>query len=99
MLKRTHLEQRMLDVVRNLSVGEVISYADVAARAGRPGASRAAGRVLSKGDDKIPWWRVVYSNGRLPACNPAVQRQRLEDEGVELVNDQVVAAPLGRFER
>lgn len=99
MPKLTLLEQRMLDAVGNLCVGEVISYADVAARAGRPGASRAAGRVLSKGDDRIPWWRVVYSDGRLPACNPAVQKQRLENEGVELVNNKVVAAPLGRFER
>lgn len=99
MAERTRLEQRMINAVRDLSVGEVVSYADVAARAGRPGASRAAGRVMATVKDDIPWWRVVYSDGRLPHCNPTVQKRRLKEEGVELKNDKVVKAPLGRFEQ
>ncbi|MEL7498848.1 MAG: MGMT family protein [Planctomycetota bacterium] len=98
MNRRTRLEQRMSDAVRNLAVGEVVSYADVAARAGRPGASRAAGRLLAKSDSSLPWWRVVYSDGRLPQHNPELHQQRLEQEGVVLKNGRVVSAPLGRFE-
>lgn len=88
----------MVQAVQNLSMGEVVSYADIAARAGRPGAARAAGRMLASVDDNMPWWRVVYSDGRLPPCNPQLQQARLEEEGVAVDNGKVVAAPLGRFE-
>ena len=90
----------MWKVVEQLTDGEVVSFGDIAARAGRPRASRAAGRMLSRiRDSDLPWWRVVYSNGRLPACNPTLQTERLEAEGVLVQNGRVTAAPLGRFEQ
>lgn len=96
---RSQLEERMVTVVCQLSPGEVVSFADIAARAGRPRAARAAGRVLSQVDgSKVPWWRVVYSDGRLPPCNPEVQASRLRSEGVTLKGNRVIEAPTGRFE-
>lgn len=95
----TEFEQSMLVVVADLAEGEVISYADVAQRAGRPGASRAAGRFMAKAMFDLPWWRVVYSDGRLPNCNPPVQVARLQEEGVDIQNGRVVRSPLGRFQR
>lgn len=90
----------MFNVIANLSDGEVVSFGDVAARAGRPNASRAAGRLLSKiRATELPWWRVVFSDGRLPQCNPTLQTARLEAEGVTVENQKVKIAPSGRFEQ
>ena len=96
---KSPFEQRMWQVVEDLADGEVVSFGDVAGRAGKPKASRAAGRMLSKiRDSDLPWWRVVYSNGKLPACRPSAQTERLQSEGVIVENGRVIAAPLGRFE-
>lgn len=87
----------MRQAVLDLQVGEVVSYQDIAARAGRPDAPRMAGSVLSSGMDALPWWRVVYSDGRFPSCNPSLQAERLADEGVEVRGFRVVHSPRGRF--
>lgn len=95
----TDFQQRMAAAVDKLRPGEVVSFGDVAAAAGRPDASRAAGRMLSESTDTLPWWRVVYSDGRLPPCNPSLQAERLAEEGVELRGFRIVRSPLGRFRR
>ena len=89
--------ERMADAVLSLRVGEVVSYRDVASRAGRPDAPRMAGSVLAAALDSLPWWRVVYSDGRFPACNPSLQEEKLIAEGVEVRGFKVVRSPLGRF--
>ena len=49
-------------VLRDLRRGEVVSYGEVARRAGYPGAARAVGNVLARGVG-VPWWRVVRADG------------------------------------
>ncbi|MEO1616157.1 MAG: MGMT family protein [Planctomycetota bacterium] len=93
----TEFQQAMAAAVESLSPGEVVSFGDIAASAGRPNASRAAGNLLSGSMDTLPWWRVVYSDGRLPPCNPSLQVERLEEEGVRLEGCRVVQSPRGRF--
>ena len=92
----TDLQAGIASVVEQLAKGEVVSFGDVAARAGRPEASRAAGSVLANSAD-LPWWRVVYADGHLPPCNPGLQAERLIEEGVELRGFRVVRSPRGRF--
>jgi len=84
-------------VIEQLRPGEVLSYGDVAERAGYPKRHRAVGKLLSLSMDALPWWRVVYSSGYLPPCNPTLQEQRLMEEGVEMKNMQVIRSPFGRF--
>lgn len=93
----TEFQRRMAIAVEALQPGEVVSFGDIAAAAGRPNASRAAGNLLARHPAEMPWWRVVYSDGRLPACNPSVQIERLNEEGVTLKGCRVIAAPQGRF--
>ena len=93
----TEFEQAMAAAVENLEPGQVVSFGDIAAAAGRPNASRAAGRMLSRSADTLPWWRVVYGSGHLPPCNPSLQADRLTAEGVQLKGFRVVESPLGRF--
>lgn len=71
--------------------GEVVSYGDLAAEAGYPGAARGAGAVLAASgpDDGLPWWRVVYSDGRLAPGHENEQTRRLRAEGVEVRHGRV----------
>lgn len=96
-MPQTDLEQAIAAAITNLDFGEVVSYGDVATRAGKPRAHRAVGRFLKTTEINVPWWRVVYSNGSLPPINPDEQTRRLQDEGVNIERDRVTSAPRGRF--
>ena len=81
----TEFAERVRDVVRALPSGDVVTYGEVAAMAGKPGAARGAGAVLaSSGGDDLPWWRVVYASGRLAPGKEAVQARHLRREGVDV---------------
>ena len=80
-------------VVRDLRRGEVVSYGEVARRAGYPRAARAVGNVLAKGTG-LPWWRVVRASGELAAHSGAEQERRLRREGVT-VRDGHVKSQMG----
>ena len=95
----TEFEQQMMIAVLSLREGEVVSFGDIAAKAGRPDAPRAAGRLLATSQVDLPWWRVVYSNGKIPECNSPRQQNRLIDEGVTIDGDRVLSSPLGRFRK
>lgn len=79
-----HFRERVLDAVRSLRPGEVVSYGDVAAQAGYPGAARGVGAVLSAATEAVPWWRVVYADGRLAPGKEDEQGRRLRAEGVRV---------------
>ena len=93
----SELERRVLDVLRALGPGEVVSYGDIAEDAGFPGRSRAVGHLLATTTEAVPWWRVVTSNGRLVPGHEATQAQRLRGEGVRVDSGRVRWAPAGRF--
>jgi len=80
------------DAVAALERGEVVSYGEIAAQVGRPGAARAVGRILSGSDGTLPWWRVVTSTGRLVPGHETEHAALLEAEGVEVRSGRVVAA-------
>jgi methylated-DNA-protein-cysteine methyltransferase related protein len=75
-------------VVRDLRRGEVVSYGEVARRAGYPRAARAVGNVLAVSHD-VPWWRVVRANGELAAGSLEEQARRLRREGVAIRRGRV----------
>ena len=85
---------RILAAVRAIPRGQVAGYGEVAHRAGLPGRARLAAKVLSENTDpKLPWHRVLRSDGRiaLPEGSKAFreQCQRLRAEGVTVVNGRV----------
>ena len=79
---------RVVTVIAELAPGEVVSYGDVAAQAGFPGAARGVGAVLAASDG-LPWWRVVMSSGKLAPGKEREQARRLRAEGVVVLNDRV----------
>ena len=82
-------------VLNALDVGEVISYAELARRAGRPGAARWAARWLAKlpQGHALPWYRVLRADGRIafPADSRGYVEQLacLRAEGVVVVDGRV----------
>ena len=92
-------DQRIVDVIRALREGEVVTYGDIAADAGYPKLSRLVGRLLATVDDDLPWWRVVNSAGRLVPDHEREQAQLLRAEGVTVRDGKVRVAPSGRFAR
>ncbi len=111
---RHERDRRIVDVIRSLSEGEVVTYGDIAADAGYPGLSRLVGRLLAaagedaeqdaaegvgRADLELPWWRVVNAAGRLVPGHEREQAEVLRAEGVEVRDGKVRRAPIGRFSR
>jgi methylated-DNA-protein-cysteine methyltransferase related protein len=81
--------ERAEAVIRGLKPGEVVTYGEVAADAGRPGAARAVGHLLATRPADLPWWRVVTASGRLVPGHEAEHARRLRAEGVRLHDGKV----------
>jgi methylated-DNA-protein-cysteine methyltransferase related protein len=81
--------ERAQVVIRALRAGEVVTYGEVAADAGRPGAARAVGHLLATRPDDLPWWRVVTATGRLVPGHEAEHARRLAAEGVAVEGGRV----------
>ena len=71
--------QKVLAVVKSIPAGQVMSYKEVAVKAGRPKAYRAVGNILHKNyDPQIPCHRVIRSDGKLGGYNRgAAKKKRL----------------------
>ena len=76
-------------MIAAVPAGDVVTYGEVAAEAGYPGAARAVGHLLAKGGGELPWWRVVTSTGRLVPGHEREHAKRLRAEGVQLRNGRV----------
>lgn len=79
--------EKVYRVVRKIPKGKVLTYKEVARRAGRPNAYRAAGNILNKNyDPEIPCHRVIRSDGKIGGYNRGVVNKRkiLKKEGIEI---------------
>jgi len=78
----------ILELIRRVPAGRVVTYGQVAALAGFPRHAREVGRVLAElpeGAD-VPWHRVVNAGGQVSPRglfgDEGLQRRLLEAEGV-----------------
>jgi len=63
-------KEKVFKVVRGIQQGQVMTYAEVAKRAGNAKAARAVGSILKTNyDSKIPCHRVIRSDGGLGGYN------------------------------
>lgn len=86
----TEFEADVIDVVASLGRGEIVTYGEIAAEVGKPGAARAVGSTLRRYGSDVAWWRVVAANGRLVPGNEVEHTKRLKSEGVAVKNGKVV---------
>ncbi len=87
-------KQKIIEIVRLVPHGKVVSYGQVAAYAGAPRAAREVGWIMSELGQEVPWWRVVNTKGYLSirgnqTVDKVLQKKLLEAEGV-VVSDAFV---------
>ena len=91
-LTKTEKAQALVwQIVFAIPKGKVATYGQIATMAGLPEQSRMVGRILSRlpKGSKIPWHRVINSQGQISNPNPSRQQQRLEADGLTPVNGRV----------
>lgn len=88
-----HFAQKVYDVVAAIPKGKVMSYGEVARRAGSPRAARAVGSLMNKNQDfqNIPCHRVVLGNRHVGQYNggPQAKIKKLKAEGIAIVDEKV----------
>lgn len=80
-------KEKVLEVVSKIPKGSVLSYKEVARRAGRPKAARAVGNIMKQNrNPKAPCHRVIHSDGRIGGFNRGREFKAalLKKEGVKL---------------
>lgn len=88
-------QQRIWQVVAAIPRGKVASYGQVAELAGLPRAARLVGRILKNlpAGSKLPWHRVIRSNGKLAFATDSeqyhCQLDQLQAEGIAVINARV----------
>ncbi len=84
----TEFQDKVREVVRAIPKGSVLSYQEVAKRAGKPKAARAVANIMANNFlPDIPCHRVIKSDGRPGGYNrggESVKRRLLQEEGVVL---------------
>ncbi|MFA6050346.1 MAG: MGMT family protein [Candidatus Paceibacterota bacterium] len=79
---------KVLEVVKKIPKGKVLTYKQVATKAGNPKGSRAVGTVMSKNADKsVPCHRVIRSDktiGEYNGLQGKDKRAILLKEGVKI---------------
>ncbi len=82
----TNFAERVKEVVRQIPVRQTMTYGQVAAAIGHPGAARAVGTIMRDNyDSTVPCHRVIRSDGKVGEYNrggPEKKRALLRAEGV-----------------
>jgi O-6-methylguanine DNA methyltransferase len=76
--------EKVYDIVRKIPKGKVLTYKEVAEKAGNEKASRVVGNILHKNfDPSIPCHRVIRSDGIIGGYNRGGRRKidMLKEEG------------------
>lgn len=83
--------QNIYTILSYLNKGKLTTYGQLAKQAGFPHHSRHVGKILAKlpEDSRLPWFRVINSQGKISLVGEAFVRQKrlLEKEGIEITSE------------
>jgi len=89
----TDFTEQVLDIIRSIPPGKVMTYGQIAAVAGNPRGARQVSRILHSlsGTYHLPWHRVINSQGGISLTGEAgfVQKQMLQQEGIVVLNQRI----------
>ena len=89
----THFTEQVLEIIKSIPYGYVMTYGQIAVCAGNPRGARQVSRILSGMSEKhqLPWHRVINSKGGISLTGEPgfIQAERLIQEGIEVKNKQV----------
>ena len=100
--KTTDFQRRILHYCRRIPAGKVLTYGQLAEKAGSPRAARAVGRVMAANRWPliVPCHRVIASGSRLGGFSApnglAIKQQLLEREGVRVIQGRLVSLEQSR---
>lgn len=89
------LSQKVYEYLTTIPKGKVVTYKQVAESLGNKGMARVVGNILHKNPDehKYPCYKVLNSKGELAEAfvfgGKEIQKQRLEKDGIKVVNNRV----------
>jgi len=77
-MSQKSFKEKVLDVVRKIPKGKVMTYKEVAKRAGNEKASRAVGSFMKANyDETVPCHRVIRSDGKIGDYNRGGQSAKI----------------------
>ena len=87
----TPFKQKVIEIVKKIPNGKVMSYGQVALYADFPQGARQVGGILKEEAQSVPWWRVINKEGLISIkgnwnADKNLQKKLLEAEGI-VVND------------
>ena len=88
-------QAEVINYIKQIPKGKVVSYGQVAAACGHPKAARQVGgilRAIDASDGRVPWWRVINNQGVISikgnwTANKELQMQFLKKEGIKVTKD------------
>jgi len=85
----TPFTEKVIDIIRNIPDGRVMTYGQIAGFAGSPRAARQVVRILHSMSRKhhLPWHRVINAKGQIALQNDEFYNEQimaLEIEGVKV---------------
>ncbi|OQY37093.1 MAG: hypothetical protein B6226_05555 [Candidatus Cloacimonetes bacterium 4572_65] len=89
----TDLSIKIIDIIKAIPHGKVLTYGEVAFRAGSPRAARQVSHILHSLSEKyqLPWHRVINSQGKISLKGFAGEEQfhLLAAENIKIVNGKI----------
>lgn len=82
----------VFELVKQIPVGKVMTYGDIAGYCGHPRAARQVGGIAHFGPSGLPWHRVVNRNGDCASGyygGKEGHKQVLEQEGFTVVDYRI----------
>jgi methylated-DNA-protein-cysteine methyltransferase related protein len=94
-IRMTPFTERVIEVIRNIPEGKVMTYGQIATLSGSPRAARQVVRVLHSMSKKyqLPWHRVINSKGEIALQVDASFKEQLfslQSEGVEIQSNRYI---------
>ncbi|MGG1679229.1 MGMT family protein [Neobacillus sp. NRS-1170] len=85
----TLFTENVIEIIRNIPAGKVMTYGQIAVLAGSPRAARQVVRILHSMSKKhrLPWHRVINAKGQIALQDEESYQEQLwslEAEGVEV---------------
>ena len=89
----THLSETIIRIIQEIPEGKVLTYGEIAYRAGSPNSARLVSNLLHSSSEKysLPWHRVINSQGEISLKGIAgeEQKQLLLAEGIEIKEGKI----------
>ena len=79
---------RVYEIVKQIPLGQVVSYGQIARILGIPRGARQVGWAMADCPENLPWQRVVMADGSITGGQWAdLRRAILMDEGIPFLSD------------